>query len=155
MRGVNPHSPSRRALAALQAIAATALLFGLVTAAAARDVTDAAGRKVTIPDRIARVVAAGPPASVLVVMLAPEKLAGWNVKPRDAELPFLPAVVRGLPEIGRLTGRGGTANLETIMAAKPDPSCARQIEGLITFEAHPVSFRKRHSLSPRAGSGSG
>ena len=28
--------------------------------------------------------------------------------------------MRSLPEIGRLTGRGGTANLEVIMAAKPD-----------------------------------
>lgn len=28
--------------------------------------------------------------------------------------------MRDLPEIGRLTGRGGTANLETIVAAKPD-----------------------------------
>jgi len=41
------------------------------------------------------------------------------LKPRESELPFLPAVVRGLPEIGRLTGRGGTANLEAVIAAKP------------------------------------
>ena len=57
---------------------------------------------------------------MLVVMLAPEKLIGWNLKPREAELPYLPGPVRSLPEIGRLTGRGGSANLELIMAAKPD-----------------------------------
>ena len=45
---------------------------------------------------------------------------GWNLKPREADLPYLLPSVRNLPEIGRLTGRGNTANLETVMAAKPD-----------------------------------
>jgi iron complex transport system substrate-binding protein len=65
-------------------------------------------------------MAAGPPASVLVYVLAPEKLIGWNQKPRPAELAYLAPAVRDLPEIGRLTGRGGTASLEAVMAAKPD-----------------------------------
>lgn len=73
-----------------------------------------------MPDRIERVIAAGPPASVLVTVLAPEKLIGWNRKPPPEELPYLPPVTRNLPEIGRLTGRGGTMNLEVLMAAKPD-----------------------------------
>ena len=81
---------------------------------------DSAGRKVEVPDRIERVMAAGPPASVLVYVLAPQKLIGWNRKPSPAELPYLAPVVRDLPEIGRLTGRGGTASLEAVMAAKPD-----------------------------------
>jgi len=83
-------------------------------------VTDSAGRQVEVPDRIERVIAAGPPASVLITILAPEKLIGWNRKPPPEELPYLPSAVRSLPEIGRLTGRGGTANLEVVMAAKPD-----------------------------------
>jgi iron complex transport system substrate-binding protein len=81
---------------------------------------DSAGRQVEVPARIERVIAAGPPASVLMTMLAPEKLIGWNRKPPPEELSYLPPVVRGLPEIGRLTGRGNTANLEVVMAAKPD-----------------------------------
>ncbi len=104
----------------LVASAVTALSVSSLAAASAREVIDSAGRKVQVPDRVERVVAAGPPASVLVVMLAPEKLVGWNLKPRESELAFLPPVVRKLPEIGRLTGRGGTANLEVVMAAKPD-----------------------------------
>ena len=92
----------------------------LAGTADARDVIDSAGRKVEVPDRIERVIAAGPPASVLVTMLAPEKLIGWNRKPPPEELPYLPAVTRKLPEIGRLTGRGGTMNLEVVIAAKPD-----------------------------------
>src|SRR5262245_5834311 len=85
-----------------------------------RMVVDSAGRQVSVPDRIDRVIAAGPPASVLMTILAPEKLAGWNRKPPPEELPYLPSAVRNLPEIGRLTGRGNTANLEVVIAAKPD-----------------------------------
>jgi iron complex transport system substrate-binding protein len=87
---------------------------------AAREIVDSAGRKITVPDTIARVVAAGPPAAALMSILAPDKLVGWNRAPAPEELPFLPAVTRNLPAIGRLTGRGNTANLETIVAAKPD-----------------------------------
>jgi iron complex transport system substrate-binding protein len=89
-------------------------------AAAGRLVVDSAGRQVEVADRIERVIAAGPPASVLLTILAPEKLIGWNRKPPSEELSYLPAVVRNLPDIGRLTGRGNTANLEVVMAAKPD-----------------------------------
>src|SRR5262249_46866986 len=108
------------------AVALTLLCAGALTtswslsAMAGRLVTDSAGRQVEVPDRIERVIAAGPPASVLMTIVAPEKLIGWNRKPPPEELPYLPSVVRNLPEIGRLTGRGGTANLEVIMAAKPD-----------------------------------
>jgi iron complex transport system substrate-binding protein len=83
-------------------------------------VVDSAGRHVEIPDHVQRVQAAGPPASVLLVMLAPEKLIGWVRKPRGAELAYLPSVVRNLPEVGRLTGRGDTANVEAVIAEKPD-----------------------------------
>jgi iron complex transport system substrate-binding protein len=92
----------------------------LLHAAGAREVVDSAGRKVEVPEHIARVMAAGPPASVLIYMLAPEKMIGWVIKPREAVLPYLLPAVRDLPEIGRLTGRGGTASVESVMAAKPD-----------------------------------
>lgn len=108
--------PHRRLLGALVAIAATAW----AGAAPAGTFVDSAGRSVTLPDRVERVLAAGPPASVLLYMLAPEKMIGWNLRPREAERAFLLPAVRDLPEIGRLTGRGNTAGLETVMAAKPD-----------------------------------
>jgi iron complex transport system substrate-binding protein len=108
------------------AIAARLLLTGvmlavtLYPAAAGHQVTDSAGRLVNVPDRIERVMAAGPPASVLLYVLCPEKLVGWVRKPREAELPYLAKTVRNLPELGRLTGRGDTANLEVVVNAKPD-----------------------------------
>jgi iron complex transport system substrate-binding protein len=111
------------------AFGAAACLSLVVSPAAALDanvpadtrvVTDSAGRTVTVPTHIARVQAAGPPATVLLYVLAAEKLIGWVRKPSAAELEFLNPKVRELPEIGRLTGRGDTANLEVVIKAKPD-----------------------------------
>ena len=87
---------------------------------AAAEVEDATGRKVKVPDRIERVMAAGPPATVVLYVLAPEKMIGWTAPPRPNEKPFLLPAVRDLPELGRLTGRGDTANVEVVIKAKPD-----------------------------------
>lgn len=86
----------------------------------ARTVTDSAGRKVDIPDRIEKVFAAGPPASILLYILAPEKMTGWPDPPRGEERPFIAPAYRDLPALGRLTGRGGTANIEVVLKTKPD-----------------------------------
>lgn len=97
-------------------------LAGLINTALAgeRIIIDAAGRSVKIPDRIERIIAAGPPASVLAYVLAPEKLVGWVREPSAQEKEFLAPAYRDLPTIGRLTGKGTTANLEVVLAAKPD-----------------------------------
>ena len=69
-----------------------AALLGLAAPAAAeRVVTDSAGRQVILPDRIQRVFAAGPPASVLVYVLAPDMLAGWSRAATPAEREYLAA----------------------------------------------------------------
>ena len=88
--------------------------------AEARTVTDSAGRTVEVPDRIEKVFAAGAPASILMYMLAPEKMTGWPNPPTDEERPFIAPQYRDLPALGRLTGRGGTANLELVLKIKPD-----------------------------------
>ncbi|WP_088348489.1 MULTISPECIES: iron ABC transporter substrate-binding protein [Rhodomicrobium] len=85
-----------------------------------RSVTDAGGRRVEIPASVGRVLAAGPPASILLYTLAPETMVGWVRAPRPPEKAFLSPAVRDLPEYGRLTGRGNTANLETVLSFKPD-----------------------------------
>ncbi|MFZ1105833.1 MAG: iron ABC transporter substrate-binding protein [Hyphomicrobiaceae bacterium] len=101
--------------------AALALLLLLVPLTAnARTVVDSAGRKVAIPDTIGKVFAAGPPASILLYMLAPEKMTGWPDPPRAEERPFIAEKYRDLPALGRLTGRGGTANIEVVLKAAPD-----------------------------------
>lgn len=96
-------------------------ILGLAAAGAqARTITDAAGRVVEIPDTITRVLAAGPPASVLAYVLAPEKLAGWVREPTEEQKAYLMPSVRDLPAYGQLTGKGGSANVEAVLAAKPD-----------------------------------
>ena len=83
-------------------------------------IIDAAGRTITPPTRVARVFPAGPPAAILVYTLAPDLLIGWPRANRPEELEFLRPDVGARPEVGRITGRGNTANLETVLALKPD-----------------------------------
>jgi iron complex transport system substrate-binding protein len=89
-------------------------------AAAERVVTDSAGRKVTVPDRIERVFAAGPPAMVLLYVLAPDRMIGWPRAPHPEEMAYIAPEYRDLPEVGWLTGRGDTVNLEVLLQSKPD-----------------------------------
>jgi len=69
---------------------------------------------------VERIYAAGPPASILVFAVAPDKLIGWTSAFREAERPYIPARYADLPTLGRLTGRGNTANVEIVLRAKPD-----------------------------------
>lgn len=86
-----------------------------------RTVTDDAGRKVEIlPSTIERVFAAGPPAGVLVYVLAPEKLLGWPYLRDASARAFLAPKYAALPEIGRLAGRGSTASSEMVARLHPD-----------------------------------
>jgi iron complex transport system substrate-binding protein len=88
--------------------------------ARAETITDAAGRAVTIMRGVTRVFPAGPPAAILLYTLAPDLLLGWPRANRPEEREFLLPDVGSRPEVGRLTGRGNTANLEAVIALKPD-----------------------------------
>jgi iron complex transport system substrate-binding protein len=102
-------------------VCALAALLALAPGAAAeRMVTDSAGRQVAVPDRIERVFAAGPPASILLYILAPDRMTGWPRAPHPYELPYIAREYRDLPEVGWLTGRGDTVNLEVLLQSKPD-----------------------------------
>ena len=70
--------------------------------------------------KVDRVYAAGPPASVLVFAIAPDKLVGWTRAMRSNEAQFFDERYARLPELGRLTGRGDTANVEVVLQAKVD-----------------------------------
>lgn len=96
------------------------LLLACGTAASQTVVVDATGREIRPPGKVERVYAAGPPASMLVFAIAPDKLLGWTRGLRANEAPFFPEKYAGLPELGRLTGRGNTANIEVVLRAKTD-----------------------------------
>ena len=97
-------SLTRRAL-----LAASAALF-VPPAARAASITDAAGRAIAIPETVARVFPAGPPAAIMLYTLAPDLLLGWPRANRAEECAFMLPDVCARPEVGRLTGRGNTAN---------------------------------------------
>jgi len=90
------------------------------SAQAQRTFTDSAGRTVAIPAKIDRIFAAGGPASVAVYVMRPDAMVGWPRANRDEEKPYLLPGVRDLPEVGMLTGRGDTANVELLLKTKPD-----------------------------------
>ena len=102
------------------------LIAGLSTAfvtprvAHAASVTDAAGRVVPIPSKVERVFPAGPPAAILLYTLAPDLLLGWPRANRPEECAYMLPDICVRPEVGRITGRGNTANLEVVLALKPD-----------------------------------
>ena len=109
----------RRDLFGLGAGAIAGLTFA-PPSANAKPFTDSGGRRVAVPDEVRRVFPAGPPASVTLFAVAPEKMLGWTRAPSPEARSFLPARYAELPEIGRLTGRGNTVNLENVVRLAPD-----------------------------------
>ncbi len=73
-----------------------------------------------IPAKVTRVFPAGPPAAILLYTLAPDLLLGWPRANRAEECEFMLPEVCRRPELGRITGRGNTANLEVVLTLKPD-----------------------------------
>jgi iron complex transport system substrate-binding protein len=88
--------------------------------ARAATVKDATGRELQIPAKVERVFPAGPPAAILLYTLAPDLLLGWPRANRAEECAYMLPDICKRPEVGRITGRGNTANLESVLALKPD-----------------------------------
>src|SRR5437763_11790705 len=88
--------------------------------ARAASVTDGAGRSVAVPARVERLFPAGPPAAIMLYTVAPDLLLGWPRANRPEEREFLLPDIGSRPEVGRITGRGNTANPEGVLALKPD-----------------------------------
>jgi iron complex transport system substrate-binding protein len=97
-----------------------ALSVGLVSSAQARDITDMAGRKISVPDRITRVYSASYPLTLLFTVLAPDLLVAVNTPPNDKQMAFLPSEIAKLPALGGMPGHGPGANPEEVLAQRPD-----------------------------------
>jgi iron complex transport system substrate-binding protein len=93
-----------------------ALLWSTVAPAA--EITDATGRTVQIPDHIAHIVPAGPPAAVLLEALAPDLMLGWPSPTSDPARAILSPDAAKRPQIPRLTGRDDVS--QKIKALQPD-----------------------------------
>jgi iron complex transport system substrate-binding protein len=99
-------------------VAATLATVG--TSAARAVVTDATGRALSAPEKVARVFPAGPPAAIMIYTLASDLLLGWPRANRPEECAYMLPDVCARAEVGRITGRGNTANLESVLTLKPD-----------------------------------
>ena len=87
-------------------------------AALPAEVVDATGRTVQVPDHVAHVVPAGPPAAILLEALAPDLLTGWPSPLSGDARALLSPDVATLPFIPRVTGREDVS--EQIKALRPD-----------------------------------
>jgi iron complex transport system substrate-binding protein len=96
------------------------VLLSHLAVAGSIEVIDSAGRHVRVPESIARILPAGPPAAVLIYALAPDKLIGWvRPLPKDSAS-LLPARYGQLPVVGRLTGAGNRPSAAAIASLHPD-----------------------------------
>jgi iron complex transport system substrate-binding protein len=103
-----------------RSVIAAASLIAAPHVARAQTLTDSAGRSVVAPARVEQVFPAGPPAAITHYTLQPRTLLGWPRANRVPELVYLDPEIGSRPELGRLTGRGNTTNLEALLALKPD-----------------------------------
>ena len=80
---------------------------------------DASGRTVKVPEPVARIAAAGPPAAVLLYAFAPDSMLGWvrGVPPRIAD--FIMPEAKALPTLGGVTMQGDSPDVPQIISAKP------------------------------------
>ena len=90
------------------------------TEPATREITEMAGRKVTIPAQVNTVYCAVPTAEAMVYSLAPEKMAAWVNTPSDDLKKYLNERAQNLPVLGGWMGEKCTANLEEIAKLSPD-----------------------------------
>jgi iron complex transport system substrate-binding protein len=87
---------------------------------AAITITDAVDRTRTFEKPIQRVYPTSPISAIYTYTLAPEMLVGWNYQPSKFELSHMLPEIQQLPIVGGWFGKKGTANLETLLATKPD-----------------------------------
>ena len=82
-----------------------------------REITDMAGRKVTVPaaENIESVFSTGPVAAIFLYMVVPDKLLGWNYELNDVEKSIILDKYQDLPNFGM----GDAVNYEAVIAANP------------------------------------
>lgn len=82
---------------------------------ATREITDMAGRTVTIPTEIESAFSTGPVSAIFIYMIAPDKLLGWNYELNDIEKSIILEQYHDIPNFGM----GDAINYEAVIAANP------------------------------------
>lgn len=85
------------------------------SASGEREITDMAGRTMTVPEEIDTVFSTGPVAAIYLYTLVPDKLLGWNYELNDIEKSIILEQYHDLPNFGQ----GDAINYEAVIAAGP------------------------------------
>jgi iron complex transport system substrate-binding protein len=127
---------SSRVRAARLAILLVFLLWS--TSGRGAEFVDSAGRHVLLPPRIQSVMPTDMVAAVLIYVLAPDKLVGWNQPLSRAQRAYLPASYARLPVIGELAGLNPAASAAAVARWHPDLILA---SGAVTPQAAALADR--------------
>lgn len=84
-------------------------------APAEREITDMAGRTVTVPTEIESVFPTTPVSGIYLYTLVPDKMLGWNYELNDIEKSIILEKYHSLPNFGM----GDKINYEAVIAANP------------------------------------
>lgn len=80
-----------------------------------REITDMAGRTMTVPAEIKSAYSANPTAAIYIYTLVPDKLLGWNYELNDTEKSIILEQYHDLPNFGM----GDAVNYEAVIAVEP------------------------------------
>ncbi len=80
-----------------------------------REITDMAGRTMTVPAEIETVFSTNPVSAIYLYTLVPDKLLGWNYELNDIEKSIILEKYHRLPNFGM----GDAINYEAVIAANP------------------------------------
>lgn len=84
-----------------------------------KNITDMAGRSVTIPGSVNNIVATSPPMTTVLYMIAPDKLKAVNFQWTDDELKYVPSQYANYPVVGGWYG-SQDGSYEEFIASEPD-----------------------------------
>lgn len=97
-----------------------------------REITDMAGRTMTIPSEIETAFSTNPVSAIYLYTLVPDKLLGWNYELNDIEKSIILEKYHDLPNFGM----GDAINYEAVIAANPTIAfCASSINDGAVDEA--------------------
>ena len=82
-------------------------------------ITDMANRTLTVPSPINHVLSTSPTTTVMIYMIAPEKLLAFNYQTTPEEQSLMPNEYKNLPSVGGWYG-GQTASYEQFISMNPD-----------------------------------
>ncbi|HIU75820.1 MAG TPA: ABC transporter substrate-binding protein [Candidatus Pelethocola excrementipullorum] len=105
-----------------------------------REITDMAGRTVTIPSTINKVFSTDPITAIYLYTTSPDKLLGWNYELNKSERKYVLPEYQDIPSFGM----GDSVNYEAVIEAQPDIA-------LTVTKINDASIADADKLSERLG----